>query len=326
MEIITIRGKYSYDSSKHFQGLIVLFQFESLDRKDEYEMASKQIVKESLEKDLILVPFSHISNDVKEFYEAKEYTEQFYQLCKNNKNTGNVYLAPFGVSKELNISSDGIADVKFRRFEGKDKSRIQNLYNAQAEIYDRHMKETGHYSAQAKVADELKEYIRENIMDLGSGTGFLANYLLDKNYVDYIFINDFSKNMIDIARERVPNDKCSFSYFDASTKITLPVKFNTLICCNLFFYLNSRVDIIGNWKKLLSSDGNIILIEEFPFLFPIGEEIDTFSKDLKTLHKYIKPNEIIDLFKKNSFTLNKQIQVKIDEKHSLYGYVFHLQD
>mgnify|MGYP002086589396 CR=1 FL=1 len=130
--------------------------------------------------------------------------------------------------------------------------------------------------------------------------------------------------MIDIARERIPNNLCSFSYFDASNKISLPIKFNTLICCNLFFYLNNRFDVITNWKKLLADNGCIILIEEFPFLFPIGDEIDSFSNDLKTVHKYLKPNEIIELFSRNSFKLDKQIQVKIDEKHNLYGYVFRL--
>lgn len=321
MELITIEGKYRYSDDDKFEGLIVLFQFETLDTEEQYKMASQSILKDAKEKDIILVPFSHISNDVKPFDEAKKFSNEFKELCISHKKHGAVHLAPFGVEKELHLSSNGNALVKFRRFEAKEKTRIKSLYNDYYETYDKHMQSTGHYDAQTRLVKDLKKHFKGSTIDLGAGTGYLAKYLIEEKVVDFITVNDFSKKMIDIAREKIPNEKAYFSYFDASV-IDVPMKYDTMISCNLFFYLNNRSEVIKKWKDLLSDNGKIILLEEYPFVFPKGNEIDNFSSSLKKLHKYLKPDNIIELFEENSFELIEKVDTEIDKNHSLYGYVF----
>lgn len=324
MKIITVFGNYRYNSVGEFNGLVALYQIENLDNKDSIQRGVTWLIRESLSSNIVLVPFSHISDDVKPVSEAKELSDFLFEICKGQKKKGEVFNIPFGEEKMFYLNSNGIANFKFRKFDPKQKQRVRRIYDKYVESYDSHMLVTGHYVAQEILVEQLKDYFEDLTIDLGAGTGYLSEYLLKKNIVKFIHVNDFSERMLEVARIRIPKELVLFSSFDAES-INLPLKYKTIICCNLFFYLSNPDMAINNWKKLLQKNGRIVVMEEFPFLFPVSNILQKFSKDLKKVHNYMTPDEIVELFSTHSLKLVNRESVEIDDKHSLYGYVFELE-
>lgn len=201
-----------------------------------------------------------------------------------------------------------------------NSDKIQQLYDICHADYDLHMSKTGHYGAQEKILDLLIDQIREPILDLACGTGFLINKLSKKLLL--IFGNDFSPAM---AGEASNNKKITITNENAEELWSYNQKFGTIICCNLFFYLQNRNKAINRWANLLEPNGKIIFIEEYPFIKPNSAEMDKHTEELMSLISPISPNDIQNLMVQNGFKLDSEINTKIDSKHDLYGLVFSLR-
>lgn len=202
----------------------------------------------------------------------------------------------------------------------KHSEKIKELWNNAVSDYDTHMHNTGHYITQEKLLDILSEYLKSPILDLAGGPGFLAEKIFKKGFD--VTINDFSSEMFKVFSERLKRySNVEFLNQDAHAIKTSKL-FNTILCCNLFYYLDDRNTTIQNWKKLLSQNGKIILFEEYPFQRPIGTDMESHEKELMQLIDPLTPEQIKDYFSKNGFVLKIEKAVQIDEKHSLYGYVF----
>jgi ubiquinone/menaquinone biosynthesis C-methylase UbiE len=198
---------------------------------------------------------------------------------------------------------------------------IKDLYDFYCEYYDEHMKKTGHYSAQLKIINEIVDEIEEPILDLACGSGFLLSHL--SNRFSNISANDFSKKMTGLAKKK--NQKIAFTNDNSETLESYDQKFNTIICCNLFFYIQNRNKAIARWKGLLNKKGKIIFIEEHPFIKPKPSQMDEFARRLMKLVKPISPEEISDLMHRNGFISIKETKDIIDDEHNLYGLVFKLK-
>ncbi|PIN81338.1 hypothetical protein COV13_01515 [Candidatus Woesearchaeota archaeon CG10_big_fil_rev_8_21_14_0_10_32_9] len=198
--------------------------------------------------------------------------------------------------------------------------KIKDFWNESCKDYDLHMAETKHYQAQEKILELLSNQIKEPILDLACGTGFLMK-LLSKKF-SKISGNDFSSEMVKIARKNI---KFPITNDDAETLNSYSDKFATIISSNLFFYLQNRKEAIERWAELLNSNGIIIFIEEYPFIKPKSEEMDEHSDKLMNLIDPISPEEIERIVAQNGFYLVKKVETKIDEKHNLYGLVFSLR-
>lgn len=198
--------------------------------------------------------------------------------------------------------------------------KIKEFWDESCKDYDLHMTETKHYQAQEKILELLSNQIKEPILDLACGTGFIIKSLSNK--FSKIYGNDFSSEMVKIARKNIDfpitND-------DAETLNSHSDKFATIVSCNLFFYLQNREKAIKRWAKLLDSSGKIIFLEEYPFIKPISEEMDSHTDKLMNLIDPISPEEIKKIMVQKGFSLIKKIETKIDEKHNLYGLVFSLK-
>jgi ubiquinone/menaquinone biosynthesis C-methylase UbiE len=197
--------------------------------------------------------------------------------------------------------------------------KIKDFWNVSCKDYDLHMAETKHYNAQEKILELLSNQIKEPILDLACGTGFLIKLLSNKFFK--ISGNDFSSEMVKIARK----NKFSITNDDAETLNSYSNKFATIISCNLFFYLQNRNKAVKRWVELLDSNGKIIFIEEYPFIKPKSEEMDEHSEKLMNLIDPISPEEIESLMVQNGFSLIKKVETRIDKKHNLYGLVFSLR-
>ena len=201
-----------------------------------------------------------------------------------------------------------------------NSNKIQQLYDICHADYDLHMSKTGHYNAQEKILDLLIDQIQEPILDLACGTGFLINKL-SKNFL-LICGNDFSSAMAGAASN---NKKNTITNENAEELKSYNQKFGTIICCNLFFYLQNRDKAINRWANLLETNGKIIFIEEYPFIKPTSTEMDKHTEELMSLVSPISPKDIQNLMAQNGFKLDSEVSTMIDAKHNLYGLVFSLR-
>lgn len=197
------------------------------------------------------------------------------------------------------------------------KLTIKQFYNKNACDYDQHMKKTGHYTAQNKIIKRLNNFITDPILDVACGTGHLVSQL-SKKY-KFIIGNDYSKEMCKITLHNFP--KIRIICKNAET-LNGNYKYNTLICCNFFYYIQNYSTTLQNWKRLLTNTGKLIIIEEYPFITHNINHNQKLSKKLKRIIAPKTPKEINTILNENNFKLIKVTKTKIDNKHKLFGFVF----
>jgi len=194
---------------------------------------------------------------------------------------------------------------------------IKKLYTLSCNSYDLHMRKSGHYRAQKRILELIKAYIKEPILDVACGPGFFAQMLSKK--FSQLYINDFSPGMIKIASTRL---SCPATIENAETLTSYKKKVNTIICCNLFYYLKNKEKALKRWQQILNPNGVIIVIEEYPFRKPAGKQIDEFSRQLMSLISPVSISITKKIFRNSDFELINQVETPIDQKHNLYAFVF----
>ncbi|NCS99668.1 methyltransferase domain-containing protein [Candidatus Parcubacteria bacterium] len=200
------------------------------------------------------------------------------------------------------------------------KQEIQHLWDKAVLDYDLHMRSTGHFLAQEKLLEKLLIHFTSPVLDLASGTGFLAGKLLNKGFD--VTLNDFSSGMYKFLSEEFQGDPRATISNQDSHEITFDVRFNTIVCNNFFYYLQDRPQAIQSWVNFLNKGGKIVLFEEHPFVKPNTEEMKDHEKSLMELIDPISPEEIEKLFKEKGLKLIKEEKVPIDDSHELYGFIF----
>lgn len=196
----------------------------------------------------------------------------------------------------------------------------KELFNFSAREYDKHMACSGHYKAQSNILKKLLPLIKEPIIDLACGSGFLLTRLKEK--FTLIYANDYSPEMIVLTRRKTNNCARTYSLDDAAILSSYLQKFSTIICCNLFFYLQDYRKAIQRWKELLTNDGKMMVIEEKPFIFPRNNTFATFAPDILGMIQPKSPSQIKEIFVREGFIFLREETVRIDEKHNLFGLIF----
>src|SRR3989344_8181992 len=151
---------------------------------------------------------------------------------------------------------------------------ISSFFNKNCKNYDEHMEKTRHYQIQIKLIQILRKYIQEPILYLACGTGRIL-LELSKDFGD-LSGNDLSLEIIKIAKTNLPEG--TFMNEEAQELPFHQKRYNTLICCNLLFYLSEPQKALQKWKEFLTSNGTLIIIEEYPFVFPKGS---SFAKEFR---------------------------------------------
>ncbi len=186
------------------------------------------------------------------------------------------------------------------------------FFNRHSDEYDLHMELSGHYAAQRKLLHQVSLYIKEPILDLACGTGMLLKWLSVQ--FSEIHGNDFSKTMLVKAQQLV--SAMSWTNNNATTLRSHRVKYGTLICCNLFFYLLDYHTALSKWRELLSDDGTLLVMEEEPFVYP---------QQLSWLEQIVHPLPIAkvrDIFKIEGYNLMQHEFTAIDQNHDLHILIF----
>lgn len=204
-----------------------------------------------------------------------------------------------------------------------DLNNTIELYDEIALDYDRHMATTGHYQAQSKLFGKLKKYFSSPILDLAAGPGFLAELLVSNDL--QVILNDYSKTMFSLLEAKFKNDPHIIILNQDAHKIRTSIGMNTILCSNLFYYINDYEKAIKNWTELLNLGGHIIVFEEYPFQKSQSGPMSKHEADLAKIVKPLAPIQIVNVFRKNNFFRIDGADEQIDDKHSLHGFVFGLE-
>lgn len=135
------------------------------------------------------------------------------------------------------------------------KERISNGFSKAVKAYDVCA------TAQQRIARKMIDLIRENaasdcfrnILEIGSGTGYYSNLLLNTFNPDILILNDISSSVSACYRS-FPQEKIQLMMGDAE-QVTFPVNQHLITSCSTFQWFERPADFIRQCPPLLSDDG-----------------------------------------------------------------------
>ena len=146
-----------------------------------------------------------------------------------------------------------------------------NLFDEWAKAYEQDIKKSqgqfpfaGYFDIIEFIRKEIVAQQYTSILDIGVGTG----YMLDKicaGLIPHYYGIDFSEKMLNIASEKL--DKNNLLHWDISNKNIPPAikdeKFDLNISAYTLHHFDTqgKIEIIENYKKLLSKSGRIIIAD-----------------------------------------------------------------
>lgn len=111
--------------------------------------------------------------------------------------------------------------------------------------------------------DEIEINPDEAILDLSCGTGLLAEKLLNQyKSIKKLVLNDFSKKMLQKAKERLKNKaEISFSNYTANKLGFSDESFTKIFCLNSFHYYQRQQQVLAECRRVLKPGGKIYLLD-----------------------------------------------------------------
>lgn len=103
----------------------------------------------------------------------------------------------------------------------------------------------------------------KKVLELGCGYGENCKYFLDRG-ASYVLGTDISKNMINIAKENVKNEKCDFKVLAMEDISEIKDKFDLIISSLAVHYVEDFEKLLNDIYNLLSKDGYFIFSQEHP--------------------------------------------------------------
>lgn len=211
------------------------------------------------------------------------------------------------------------------------KQKIVKLYDSIAPEYNYYMSQTGHQRAQEKILQMLYDGIKGKVLDVATGTGFIAqNIKANCKDVEVTGI-DVSKEMIKRAKfnARKRGLKVKFLVADTERLNFLDQSFNTVICSLGFLWFVNKDAVLKELKRIVKRNGKIIIIEEEGQTTRSGKRIKKFSKKLQNFFSQIEKlespisiKEIKEKIENLSCQFEKECKVPIDKNHSFAGMAF----
>lgn len=140
---------------------------------------------------------------------------------------------------------------------------IENAYNSWASSYDEMQNKTR--DLEALVAKEmLGDSHYTSILELGCGTGKNTQFLLEVG--ESIIAFDFSKEMLEKAKQKISSEKVTFKEQDLSHDWGLEANSFDLICCSLVLeHLEEINSIFEKSTNVLKANGKFYVSELHPF-------------------------------------------------------------
>ena len=210
------------------------------------------------------------------------------------------------------------------------KNRMARLYDSIAEEYDYFMKQTGHQQAQERILQRIYSEIKGRVLDIATGTGFIAKKI-KANCKDVEVIGiDISGKMIEQAKRKAKEKKLKVKFLigDAEKLNFLDKYFDLAICSLGFLWFQNKTRLLKELKRVVKKRGKIIVIEEEGETVRSKNSLKEFSPNMQKFFSKIKKLEIPVSIKeikkkmKNSSRLEKEYRAPIDKYHSFVAMVF----
>lgn len=149
---------------------------------------------------------------------------------------------------------------------------------------------------------ELAE-IKENakILDIGTGTGILISYLLEKSPSKLVGV-DISENMIEVAKEKYKDNNVKFAVSDIMD--FNEDKYDYIFIYSAYPHFKDKEKLFEHLSKLLNNDGKIVIAhsQSGDEINHVHSKIDVVKEDVllpvednvKIINKYLKANKTVD--------------------------------
>lgn len=129
-----------------------------------------------------------------------------------------------------------------------EKEKDYNYYNrffTENKSFHTDYKNSFYYVHWTQVIVFLKKIVASNVLEVGCGTGQLAEYLVNEGFVNYKGF-DFSDKAIEIAKSKV--NTCFF-VANALEKQSFHHDYDTIICLEVLEHIKNDLILIENIKK-----------------------------------------------------------------------------
>lgn len=103
----------------------------------------------------------------------------------------------------------------------------------------------------------------KKVLELGCGYGENCKYFLDQG-ASYVLGTDISENMINIAKENVKNEKCSFKVLAMEDILEIHNTFDLVISSLAVHYVENFEKLLNDIYNLLGKNGYFIFSQEHP--------------------------------------------------------------
>lgn len=168
-----------------------------------------------------------------------------------------------------------------------------------------------HFGAQ-KTFDKIGSIVvfeqSDKVIDLGGGTGRIANFL--ENKVQKVTVVDASEGMLKQCRQRHPGLSCLCA--EAQSLPFADESINKVVIVDAFHHFQNQKQAIKEIKRVLAKNGKVI-IAEFNPLKMVGKLVIIMEKLFLMGSVFHSPSSLANLFSSNGFKVGL-----IDENKASY--------
>lgn len=141
------------------------------------------------------------------------------------------------------------------------------------------------------------------ILDIGTGTGILISYLLEKSPAKLVGV-DISENMIEVARKKYKNEDVKFVVSDIMN--FNEDKYDYIFIYSAYPHFKNKENLFEHLYKLLNENGKVIIAhsqgrDEINHVHSKSDEVKedillSIEDNCKIINKYLKIQKTVDNF------------------------------
>jgi 2-polyprenyl-3-methyl-5-hydroxy-6-metoxy-1,4-benzoquinol methylase len=130
---------------------------------------------------------------------------------------------------------------------GTEQSReFYDSFHSDLSHYAGHYSKSTYFAMFALVIEEIKRRNLANILEVGCGSGSLAQFIMDRTPARYRGF-DFSKVAVERAGQRLGKPDL-FYVGDARDPTCYDAAYDGIVCTEVLEHIDGDLDVIGNWR------------------------------------------------------------------------------
>lgn len=164
------------------------------------------------------------------------------------------------------------------------------------------------------IYDEIRDFIGDRVLEVGSGIGNMTKYFLPKDLVIATDISESYLNILQNVFEGSPNVKVSRLDLERfNTEEIKKKSVDTIVCLNVLEHTENHEKVLEQLSEAIQSKGRLILlVPACPWAY------GTLDKNLEHKRRYTKRG-LSELASKNGF---KTLSIKYFNLPGIFGWAF----